>query len=144
MSIFSSFRISGSALTAQRLRMDVISSNIANAETIKTPDGGPYQRKLVRFAPIPVRSTARGDSTTGPTSAGVVVTSIFADGKPPRDVFDPGNPDANAEGYIQFPNIDLITEMTDMMSATRSYEANIAAINAAKAMAQRAIDIGRA
>lgn len=141
-------KTAGSALTAQRLRMDVIASNLANAEATSTPDGGPYKRERVVFAPMLRDSLNRlsgapGSVASGAAPGGVEVTGIVQDDAEPRLVFDPTHPDADADGFVAYPNIDLVTEMTDMLSASRSYEANITVVNVAKSMAQRALDIGR-
>lgn len=146
MSVFDNLKISGSALTAQRLRMDVISNNIANAETTRSADGEPYKRQQVVFSPIktPLSApTSGGRSLRRSMEEGVRVASILDDTAPPRMVYDPTHPDADASGYVSYPDIDVITEMTDMISATRAYEANVTAINAAKAMATKAMEIGR-
>src|SRR5579884_1476955 len=152
MSIFSAMRTSASGLTAQRLRMDVISNNIANAETTRTAEGGAYRRQEVVFAPketgqVPFFNLLRGDARTGNVpgleTEGVQSVGIVEDKSPTRKVFDPGNPDANPDGYVEYPNVNVVTEMTDMLSATRSYEANVTVFNAVKAMAQRALDIGK-
>ncbi|HLH25582.1 MAG TPA: flagellar basal body rod protein FlgC [Chloroflexota bacterium] len=147
MSALSVMRIAGSGLTAQRLRMDVTASNIANAEATRTADGGPYKRESVVFTPRPAAGGLRLLSTAGAGGAaptqGVQVQAIVQDQSPPREVLDPSHPDADADGYVAFPNVDLVTEMTDMMSASRAYEANVTMINVAKNMAQRALDIGR-
>jgi flagellar basal-body rod protein FlgC len=147
MTALSVLRIAGSGLTAQRLRMDVTASNIANAEATRTQDGGPYRRESVVFAPRQAAGSMRllstgGAGRTAPTQ-GVQVQAIVQDQTPPREVLDPNHPDADAEGYVAFPNVDLVTEMTDMLSASRAYEANVTTINVAKNMAQRALDIGR-
>ena len=147
MSIFDNLRISGSALTAQRLRMDVISNNIANAETTRGAGGEPYKRKEVVFAPIQAPARAALQGRAGVVSSGeqgVLVSAIVPDNAAPRMVFDPGHPDADVDGYVAYPDIDIITEMTDMISASRAYEANVTAINASKSMAIKALDIGRA
>jgi flagellar basal-body rod protein FlgC len=152
MSIFSAMRTSASGLTAQRLRMDVISNNIANAETTRTAEGGAYHRQEVVFAPktvgqVPFFDLLRGDAKTGNVpgvaTEGIQPVGIVEDKAPTRKVYDPGNPDANGEGYVEYPNVNVVTEMTDMLSATRSYEANVTVFNAVKAMAQRALDIGK-
>lgn len=141
-------KTAGSALTAQRLRMDVVASNLANAEATSTPDGGPYKRERVVFEPA-LRDTMSklGDASSsiasGASAGGVVVRAIVQDDEEPRMVLDPTHPDADADGFVAFPNVDLVTEMTDMLSASRSYEANITIVNVAKSMAQRALDIGR-
>jgi flagellar basal-body rod protein FlgC len=141
-------KTAGSALTAQRLRMDVIASNLANAEATSTPEGGPYKRERVVFAPMMRDSldklnASSGDIANGATAGGVEVKSIVQDDEEPRMVYDPTHPDANEDGFVAFPNVDLVTEMTDMLSASRSYEANITVLNVAKSMAQRALDLGR-
>lgn len=127
--------ISASGLSAQRARMDAIANNIANANTTRTPEGGPYrrQRVLVREA----RDPATGEPL------GVRVVGMARDQTPPRRVYDPGHPDADESGYVELPNVNVIAEMIDMLSATRAYEANATAIDAAKEMANRALDIGR-
>lgn len=145
MGVLDNLRISGSALTAQRLRMDVISNNIANAESTRSADGEPYKRQEVVFTPITPspQSRPRGPLSQVAAQEGVRVAAIVRDDAPPRMVFDPAHPDADAEGYVAYPDIDIITEMADMLSATRAYEANISAINAAKSMATKALEIGR-
>jgi flagellar basal-body rod protein FlgC len=141
-------KTAGSALTAQRLRMDVVASNLANAEATSTPEGGPYKRERVVFEPALRNSMSKlGDASrsiaSGASAGGVVVRAIVKDDEEPRMVLDPTHPDADAEGFVAYPNVDLVTEMTDMLSASRSYEANITIVNVAKSMAQRALDIGR-
>jgi flagellar basal-body rod protein FlgC len=141
-------KTAGSALTAQRLRMDVISSNLANSEATSTPEGGPYKRERVVFGPVLRDSLSRLSSSAdsianGAMNGGVEVKGIVQDDESPRMVFDPTHPDANEDGFVAYPNVDMITEMTDMLSASRSYEANITIVNVAKSMAQRALDIGR-
>lgn len=152
MSFFTSLRASASGLTAQRLRMDLITNNIANAETTRTAEGGAYRRQVVQFAPrtegrIPffhlLRGDHRGGSVPGLQTTGVQPVSIIEDQAPTRLVYEPGHPDSNADGYVEYPNVNIVTEMTDMLSATRSYEANVTVFNAAKQMAQRALEIGR-
>ncbi len=147
MSILSSLRASASALTAQRLRLDLIANNIANMDTTRTPAGGPYRRQRPVFEPgagaMPFRALLPGG---GPQSAGqgVRVVAIEPDPRPPRLVYDPGHPDANAEGMVAYPDINLVTEMVDMIGASRAYEASVTVFNAAKTMAMRAIDILKA
>ncbi len=142
MGLFDSLRISGSALTAQRLRMDVISSNIANAETTQTPEGGPYKVRKVVFTPIQMAGLG-GNPLSQASAAGVAVTAIQNDETEPRLVYEPDHPNARPDGFVAYPNVDVVSEMVDMLSATRAYEANVTAVNAAKSMAQRALDIGR-
>ncbi|MBI2940886.1 MAG: flagellar basal body rod protein FlgC [Chloroflexi bacterium] len=152
MSFFSALRTSASGLTAQRLRMDVISNNIANAESTRTSRGGAFRRQQIVFSPrvagLPfarfLRDSGGVEPTLGAVEQGVEVASITEDDSPTRLAYQPGHPDANAEGYVEYPNVNVVTEMTDMISATRSYEANVTVFNAAKAMAQRALEIGRA
>lgn len=127
-----SFEISASGLSAQRARLDVVASNIANVETTRTPAGGPYRRLQPVFA-------ARADNP-----GGVDMIGLLADARPPRRVHQPGHPDADPEGFVAYPNVNIVEEMVDLVSATRSYEANAAAFQAAKAMAQEALDLGRA
>ncbi|HEY3083496.1 MAG TPA: flagellar basal body rod protein FlgC [Chloroflexota bacterium] len=152
MSVFTALRASASGLTAQRLRMDLITNNIANAETTRTPEGGAYRRQQVLFSPrmvgrIPFFNQLRGDAVRGNPPGvqmeGVQPVAIVEDQSPTRMVYDPTHPDANPDGFVEYPNVNTVTEMTDMLSATRSYEANVTVLNAAKAMAQRAIDIAR-
>ncbi len=140
MGLFNSMRISGSALTAQRLRMDVIAGNIANADTTRlNGQRQPYQRQQVVFQPL---TTATGDGTTGD---GLQVAAIVKDQSPGKQVYDPANPDADPNtGLVAYPNVDTTTEMTDMLSATRAYEANVTVLDSIKQMAQRSIDLGKA
>ncbi len=146
--VFAPFAISASALTAERLRMDVISNNIANADTTRTIQGGPYIRQRVVFAPRfdPAASFAPmlATMTNEGLPVGVRVTSIQKDPTPPKMVYDPGHPDANAEGYVAYPNVNAVNEMVDMISASRAYDANITAFNATKSMALSALSIGKA
>lgn len=145
--VFSPFAISASALTAERLRMDVISNNIANANTTRTLEGGPYIRQRVvfapRFDPAPTFSPIVPTMTPEGLPVGVRVTGIMKDPSPPKMVYDPGHPDANAEGYVAYPNVNVVNEMVDMISATRAYEANITVFNATKSMALQALTIGK-
>ncbi|MEA4910322.1 MAG: flagellar basal body rod protein FlgC [Chloroflexi bacterium] len=151
MSFWNSIRIGASGLSAQRLRLDVISNNIANAQTTKTEDGGPYQRQDVVFSPqdsntfLPTFLANRLQGTPAARAVaegGVQVTQVVTDETPGAQVYDPTHPDADENGYVTYPNVDLVVEMTNMLSATRSYEANLAAVEAAKRMALKALDIG--
>lgn len=146
MSIFKSFAISASGLTAQRLRMDIISNNIANAQTTKTAVGGPYRRQVPVF--VAMGENGRFSSLLAKrmglnTNKGVKAAAIKEDPNPPRLVYEPNHPDADERGYVAYPNIDLIKEMVDMIGATRAYQANITAIDSAKIMAAKALEIGR-
>lgn len=145
MSVFKTFRIAASGLTAERLRMDTIANNLANANTTRSADGGPYRRQVPIFAPILERSMhgARSPIQRGAQGQGVQVVGVVTDPSPPRLVYDPQHPDANADGYVEMPNVHVVKEMVDLITATRAYEANIAALNSAKSMAQRALEIGR-
>ncbi|HHW23177.1 MAG TPA: flagellar basal body rod protein FlgC [Clostridiaceae bacterium] len=148
MGLFNSFNISASALTAQRLRMDVISQNIANVNTTRTEDGTPYRRKMVVFqekeADIPFSQYLSEESRRRYlTGGGVRVTAIVEDQTPFKEVYDPSHPDADENGIVRMPNVDIVTEMVNMISATRAYEANITALNASKSMASKALEIGR-
>ncbi|WP_442600950.1 flagellar basal body rod protein FlgC [Paenibacillus sp. KN14-4R] len=149
MRLTNSFDISSSALTAQRLRMDVISSNIAHADTTRAQfvngKWQPYSRKLVNFEPNKQPSfaqTLQGAMADG-TGQGVKVTKIVEDTSPFKPVYNPTHPDADANGYVMMSNVDVMKEMVDMISATRSYEANVTALNASKAMITKALEIGR-
>ncbi len=146
--IFSVFRATASALTAQRLRMDVISNNIANAETTRTEGGGPYKRQEVVFVAKPgdtsfaSRLAVASKKNIEQPGRGVEVSAIVTDDSPGNKVYDPTHPDADAEGFVTYPNVNVVTEMTDMLSATRSYEANVTVFNALKSIALKALEIG--
>ncbi len=142
MGYFSSLDTSASALTAQRLRMDIISQNIANANTSRTQNGTPYRRKLAVFEE---RSSGGSfsDYLNNAVGNGVRVAKIEEDPSPLRKQYEPGNPDADKDGYVQMPNVDIISEMVDMISATRAYEANVTAVNTSKSVALKALEIGR-
>lgn len=146
MGFFSALESSASALTAQRLRMDTISENLANVNTTRTESGTPYRRKTVIFqeqknnTPFSsYLSKASGSFFTG----GVRVSQIVEDQTPFKSIYDPGHPDADENGMVQMPNVDAVTEMVNMISATRAYEANVTAINATKSMASKALEIGK-
>ncbi|MEC0203182.1 flagellar basal body rod protein FlgC [Paenibacillus lautus] len=149
MNISNSFGINASALTAQRLRMDVISSNIANAETtrarIENGQAVPYRRKTVVLQPQQesFEGLLRAQMNGQNVGQGVKVAQVREDQAPLKQVYNPTHPDANAEGYVFMPNVDITKEMVDMLAATRSYEANVTAINASKAMIMKALEIGR-
>jgi len=145
MDFFSSMRVSASGLDAQMKRMNTISSNIANAETTKTAEGGPYKRKDPVLAAQTDRETFGEvlDNAMDENVQAVQVTEIREDERPPRLVYNPSHPHANAEGYVAMPNVNPVEEMANMISAQRSYEANVTAMNSAKGMAQKALEIGR-
>lgn len=139
MSLFNAINISASGLTAERLRLDTIANNIANINTTRTPGGGPYRRQQVVFQAALNSFWTPGKRAT--SGAGVRVAGITEDQSPPLMVYDPTHPDANAQGYVAMPAINIVKEMVDMISATRAYEANVTALNSAKSMALRALDV---
>ncbi|MDQ0230539.1 flagellar basal body rod protein FlgC [Metabacillus malikii] len=149
MSIFQSINTSASALTAQRLRMDVISSNMANMDTTRGEfvDGEwqPYRRKMVVTQPQGNQFSSYLNKAmgTGDKSNGVKVTNVVEDETPFELIYDPEHPDANEEGYVAMPNVDPLKEMVDLISSTRSYEANVTAMNATKGMLMKALEIGK-
>ena len=147
MGFMDSLSISASGMTAERLRMDVIANNLANVNTTRTPGGGPFRRQQVVLSPGSssfgdALAAAGGDPSGG--LKGVQVSAIVPDTSPLKRVYEPGHPDADAQGYVSMPNIDTVTEMVDMMGASRAYEANVSAVDAIKSMAEKAISIGQA
>lgn len=147
MSFLSSLNISASGMTAQRMRLDVAAENVANIETTRTESGGPYRRKMIvlqakddSFREVLSRTMA-GKSVQ--THAGVQATQILDDQTELKAVYEPDHPDADENGYVRMPNIDMVKEITDSMAASRSYEANITAFNAIKLMAQKALELGK-
>lgn len=156
MGLFDSFRIAASGMTAQRLRMDVIADNVANVASIKASSEEPYRRKLVVFQEALNQEMSSGvrigalrrsaqsvTSATGTELSGVRVVSIVEDSRPGPLVYDPGHPHADANGYVEMPNVDIVREMVDMISASRAYESNVAVLDAAKSMFLKALEIGR-
>lgn len=143
MSLFSTLRISSSGLTANRLWLDTISSNIANANTTRTAEGGPYRRRDIVMAPQGRTGFSQFLGSAGSTSVGqgVKITGIVKDNSVPRQVYNPDHPDANASGYVAMPNINIVTEMVNMIAATRAYEANVTVMGAAKSMAMKSLEI---
>jgi flagellar basal-body rod protein FlgC len=140
MDFLSALRVSGSGLAAERVRVNLASSNLANAESTRGPDGQPYRRldpvmEAVSFEPL-----APGG---GPSAAGVKVARVQADEGPGRRVFSPNHPDADESGFVTFPDVNPVHEIVNLMSASRGYEANASAIDTLKTMAQRALDIAR-
>jgi len=148
MSVFSSFGVNASGMTAERYRLDIISENIANANTTRTEEGTPYRRKIVRF-------TEKGEDRTRfgtiferrrsmLTGDGVKVSGVYEDTTTDLiEVYDPSHPDADENGYVWYPNVNTVTEMTNMIDATRAYEANATAFEASKAIVQRGLSIGQ-
>lgn len=152
MAFLSSMNIVGSGLTAQQLRLDVISENVVNLNTTRTEGGGPYRRKMVVFESQDGRDSfrmalARSQgklSAAGPReTGGVLVTQVVEDPSDLKLTYDPEHPDANEEGYVELPNVDLVKEITDAMAATQAYSASVTALNTLKAVTARALEIGR-
>jgi flagellar basal-body rod protein FlgC len=145
MDFLTAMQISSSGLSVQRQRMEVISSNLANVETTRTSEGGPYRKKSVVVSALPLEDDFASvlKNEFGDTLNQAVVTQVVRDQSEPRTVFNPNHPDANKEGYVAMPNINVIGEIVDMVTTTRSFEANVTAVNAAKSMALRAIELGR-
>ena len=142
----SGMRISSSGMSAQRARLNTISSNIANVNTTQTPEGGPYRRKDVVFEAMPdTRNFGEILTSSNPKSSlqRVQVSDVISDTKAPLLKYEPDHPDANADGYVAYPNINMMEEMTNMIQATRAYEANVSAMQASKDMALSALEIGR-
>ena len=138
-------KISSSGLSANRKRMEAISSNIANAQTTRTAEGGPYRKKEVVFGSEPARDSFSEilEGEIDAQAQTVHATEIISSDKPPILKYDPTHPDANQDGYVAMPNINVMEEMADMISAQRSYEANISALNTTKSMALKALEIGK-
>jgi flagellar basal-body rod protein FlgC len=132
---FSAMEVSASGLSAQRTRMNVASSNLANAQTTQSADGGPYKRRDVVLQSVDVPGT--------PGVHGVQVSQITKDSAPPRMEYDPGHPQADKNGYVAYPNVNPVEEMVDMITASRAYEAGITTMNTAVSMAERALGIGK-
>ena len=147
MSFLNSFDISASGMTAQRQRLDIAAENISNMNTTRTASGGPYRRKMVVLQENPVSSfrSELQSRLSGKTSqkGGVKVAEIVEDQRDLQPVYNPEHPDADENGYVMMPNVDLVKETVDGLSATRAYEANITAFNAMKLMAQKALEIGK-
>ncbi|WP_099187228.1 flagellar basal body rod protein FlgC [Tepidibacter mesophilus] len=147
MSLFGSINISSSGLTAERLRMDIISKNIANANTTRTANGTPYKRQVVTFKAAETESfkshLSKHMNKDQKMGGGVEVSSIKEDDSSFKRVYDPGHPDADKNGYVLMPNVNMVTEMINMISATRAYEANVTALNSSKSMMMKALEIGR-
>jgi flagellar basal-body rod protein FlgC len=147
MGLFDAIDAAGSGLTAERLRMDVTAENLANAQTTRGADGQPYRRKEVVLAEraggafgSTLAAAMGGDRSAG---RGVEVAAIEEDQGPPRMLYDPGHPDANADGYVAMPNVNPVTEMVDLISASRAYEANVTSIQTAKSMFSKTLDVLR-
>ncbi len=135
MSMLNVFQIAGSALNAQSLRLNTTASNLANADSVVGEDGQPYRAKQVVFAATPVAA--------GPASLGVQVTQVVESAAPMRLVYEPANPAANADGYVEMPNVNVVEEMVNMISASRSYQNNAEVMNTARTLLQRTLQIGQ-
>ncbi len=154
MNLFGLFQVSGSALAAERLRAEVVTTNLANAESTRTPEGGPYRRKVAVFesrsaSPFQLLMAGNGTASASAVSTGedapggVRVTQVVEDGAPALRKYEPGHPDADASGYVEYPNINPVQEVVDLMGAQRAYELNASAIQAAKQMIQQSLQILR-
>jgi flagellar basal-body rod protein FlgC len=148
MDLFKIFSLSGSGMAAQRSRMTVVAGNLANSETTRTPEGGPYRRRDIIFQSAPADGEFSSEldklSERANDPQGVEVVGVKQSNGPPRKLFDPHHPDADGEGYVALPNINAMEEMVDMLSAVRSYEANLATYNTTKSLIRKILDIGRA
>lgn len=136
MSLFNVFQVASSAMTAQSMRLNAVASNLANADSIVSADGKPYKAKQVVFETTPLGG--------GDLSKGVRVRQVVDDAAPPRMVYDPKNPAADDKGYVAFPNVNVVEEMTNMISASRSYQTNVEVMNTAKTMMLRTLQIAQA
>jgi len=147
MDLFKIFSISGSGMAAQKSRMSVVAGNLANSESTRTVDGGPYRRRDVIFQAAPPAGEFADElndiAADQERAQGVEVVGVKQSNRPPRRIFDPSHPDANGEGYVAMPDINSIEEMVDMLSAVRSYEANLSAFNSTKALIRKILDMGR-
>ncbi len=145
MGMFDAIDIAASGLTAERLRMDVTAENLANAQTTRTPEGGPYRRQAVVLAQAggDFAGQLAGAVGSGADPAGVEAVGIVADDSPLRRVYDPGHPDADAQGYVTMPNVNPVTEMVDLIDASRAYEANLTAMQTAKTAFTKTIELLR-
>ncbi len=143
MDILTALKISGSGLKAERARLNVTAMNLANANTTRTMEGGPYRAKSVVFGSRPVENFSDTLNSSQSKLRKVEVVQVVEDNKPFKEVYDPSHPDADANGIVQFPNVDTAEQMVDMISAKRGYEANVTAIDAVKSMALKALEISR-
>ncbi len=145
MSMFSAFNVNASGMTAQRYRMDIISENVANANTTRTEDGMPYRRKVVTFAQKGNQTTfskVLGHASASYSGSGVKVDNVYEDTETEMNmVYDPSHPDADENGYVTYPNVNIITEMTNLIDASRAYEANATAFSASKNIALKGLEL---
>jgi flagellar basal-body rod protein FlgC len=148
LNIFKAFKISASGLSAERLRMDVVSANIANANSTRSAQGGPYKRQVALISSVKEQASLFKNIFNRETQkqeelGGVRVVSVVEDPSPAKKVYDPKHPDANKDGYVEYPNVDVMKEMVEMITASRAYEANITVLNSTKSMALKTLDIGK-
>lgn len=148
MDLFNVFALSGAGMSVQKSRMNVISGNLANAQTTRTPEGGPYQRRSIVFRAV--RQKGKFSSMLGADQPGisrrvlsVEVAGVKTSAQKPKQIYDPGHPDANEQGFVSYPNINVMQEMVDLLSAVRSYEANMTVFNSTKTLIRRVLDLGR-
>jgi flagellar basal-body rod protein FlgC len=134
MSLLNVFHVAGSALTSQSMRLNAVASNLANADSITSADGRPYRAKQVVFEAVPMGS---------PNAMGVRVNRVAEDASPPRQIYDPKNPAADAQGYVSMPNVNVVEEMVNMISASRSYQTNADVMNTAKTLLLRTLNLGQ-
>ncbi len=145
LNTFQMMQLAGNSLSVQRTRLDVVSANLANAQTTRTPDGGPYKKRSVYLEEQALRDRFGNELSEAMQSGvkGVAVSEIKEDESAPRLEYDPGHPDANEDGYVAYPNVNSMEEMVDMITIMRSYQANLQVFSAAREMAQRALNMGR-
>lgn len=143
MSVFNSMKINASGLSLERLKMDIISTNVANANTTRTEDGGPYRRKEVIFEESLIEARDNSHGLNGKRSFGVKVTEIAEDRENLRFIYDPDHPDADENGYLETSNVNMVDEMIGLLNAQRAYEANVTALNSNKSMLQKALEISK-
>jgi flagellar basal-body rod protein FlgC len=141
--VFSAMEVAASGLTAERSRMNIIAGNLANARTTKTEDGTPYKRLDPIFVAKPITGSRGSSDPVMNAVQKVELSEVREDTNPGQQVYDPGHPDANPQGYVEYPNVNVVSEMVNMMSASRAYEAGVTSIESLKAMARSAIKIGR-
>ena len=142
-SMMNIFAVAGSAMTAESQRLNVTASNLANADSVAGPDGQPYVAKQVKFEVMPLTSTGPGSAQSGQAIGGVRVSSIVNDPSPMKMVYDPTNAAANGDGYVTMPNVDPVREMVNMISASRSYQANVETMNTAKSLMLKTLTLGQ-
>ncbi|MFH1011423.1 MAG: flagellar basal body rod protein FlgC [bacterium] len=139
--LFTTMNISKSGLIAQRKRLDVIAQNLANIETTRTAEGGPYRRQVVSLEEGKTPASSESEANSEGRKFGGVLAKIREDTSPFSEVYDPSHPDADSEGFVHYPNVDIVSEMTELISATRAFEANVTAFNAAKQMMRKALEL---